>query len=160
MASELPSFSSDSDANFKEDDILLSESHIPCLIEVLVEASHKWEELGIAIGLPKHVISQCKHDRHIVALNNILHEWVTGNYKGTIPATFKKLKLKLASQIVGESRVAYKLKVEILTSQLPVSCPAKRQCVILIVILSHLRQNISEKCIPTREKFLGTPGLQ
>ena len=129
MASELPSFSSVSDAYFREEDILLSESHIPCLMEVLVEASHKWEELGIAIGLPRHVISQCKHDRQIVALNNILHEWVTGNYKGTIPATFKNLKLKLASQIVGESRVAHKLKAELLTFQLPVSFPAKRQCV-------------------------------
>ena len=129
MASELPSFSSDSDAYFGEDDILLSESHIPCLMEVLVEASHKWEELGIAIGLPRRVISQCKHDRHIVALNNILHEWVTGKYEGAIPATFKNLKQKLASQIVREDRLSHKLKVEILTSQLPVSCPAKRQCV-------------------------------
>ena len=89
MASELPSFSSDSDACFGEEDILLNESHIRCLMKVLVKASHKWEELGRAIGLPRHVISQCKHDRHIVALNNILHEWVTGNYEGTIPATFK-----------------------------------------------------------------------
>ena len=117
MATELPSFG--------EEDILLNESHILCLMEVLVVSSHKWEELGIAIGLPRHVISQCKHDRHIVALNNILHEWVTGNYKGTIPATFKNLKQKLASQIVGESCVAYKLKVELLTSQLPVSCPGQ-----------------------------------
>ena len=114
---------------FGEEDILLSESDILCLMEVLVEASHKWEELGIAIRLPRHVISQCKHDRYTVALYNILHEWVTGNYKGTIPATFKNLKQKLAGQIVGESRVAHKLKVEILTSQLPLSCPAKRQCV-------------------------------
>ena len=112
MASELQIFSSVSDAYFGEEDILISESHIPCLIEVLVEASHKWEELGIAIGLPRHVISQCKHDRHIVALNNILHEWVSGNNEGTIPATFKNLKLKLASQTVGEGRVAHKLKVE------------------------------------------------
>ena len=118
MASELPSFSSDSDASFGEGDI-------PFLMEVLVEASHKWEVLGIAIGLPRHVISQCKHDRHIVALNNILHEWVSGNYKGT-PATLKNLKQKLASQIVGEGRVAHKLKIEILTSE---CCPAKRQCV-------------------------------
>ena len=72
-------FSSVSDAYFREEDILISESHIPYLIEVLVEVSHKWEVLGIAIGLPRRVISQCKHDRHIVALNSILHEWVTGN---------------------------------------------------------------------------------
>ena len=129
MASELPNVSSDCDAYYGEEDILLSESHILCLMEVLVEVSHKWEELGIAIGLPRHVIGQCKHDRHIVALNNILHEWVSGNYKGTIPATSKNLMKKLASQIVGESRVAHKLKVEIPTSQLPVSCPAKQQCV-------------------------------
>ena len=128
MASEVPSFSSDSDAYFGEEDTLLIGSDIPCLMEVLVEASHKWEELGIAIGLPRHVISQCKHDRHIVALNNILHEWVTGNYKGKIPATFKNLKQKLASLIVGEGCVAHKLKVELLASQLPVSCPAKQQC--------------------------------
>ena len=129
MASELPSFSSDSDAYFGEEDTLLSESHIPCLMEVLVETSHKWEVLGIAIGLPRHVISQCKHDRHIVALNNILHEWVSGNYKGTIPATFKNLKQKLASRIVSEGRVAYELKIELPTSQFLVSCPSKQQCV-------------------------------
>ena len=62
MASEFPSFSSDSDVYFGEEDILLNESHIRCLMDVLVEASHKWEELGIAIGLPRHVISQCKDD--------------------------------------------------------------------------------------------------
>ena len=129
MASELPSFSSDSDAYLGEEDILLSKSHITCLMEVLVEASDKWEELGIAIGLPRHVIRQCKHDRHIVALYNILHEWVIGNYEGTISATLKNLKQKLAGPIVGEGSLSHKLKVEILTSQLPVSCPAKRQCV-------------------------------
>ena len=91
-----------------------------------MKVSDKWEELGIAVGLPRHVISQCKHYRHIVALKNILHEWVTGNYEGTIPATLKTLKQKLASQTVGEGRVAHKLKVELLTSQLPVSCPAKQ----------------------------------
>ena len=150
MTSELPSFSSDSDAYFGEEDILLSESHIPCLMEVLVEASHKWEELGIAIGLPRHVISQCKHDRHIVALNNILHEWVSGNYKGTIPSTFKNLKQKLACQIVGEGCVAHKLKIELLASQLPVSCPAKRQCVrphsdTISFVAEHLRNFYSKQ---------------
>ena len=150
MASELPSFSSDSDAYFGEEDILLSESHIPYLMEVLVEASHKWEELGIAIGLRRHVISQCKHDRHIVALNNILHEWVTGNYKGEIPATLKNLKQKLAGQIVGEGCVAHKLKVELLTSQLLVSCPAKQQCVkphsnTISFEVEHLRKMYSKQ---------------
>ena len=53
MASDLLIFSSVSDAYFGEEDILISESHIPCLIEVLVEVSHKWEVLGIAIGLPR-----------------------------------------------------------------------------------------------------------
>ena len=149
MASELPSFSSDSDAYFGEDDILLSESHIPCLMEVLVEASHKWDDLGIAIGLPRRVISQCKHERHTVALNNILHEWVTGNYKVTIPATLKNLKQKLAGQIVGEGRLSHKLKVEILTSQLPVSCPAKRQRVrthsdTISSVAEHLRKMYSK----------------
>ena len=129
MASELPSFSSDSDAYLGEEGTRLNESDICCLMEVLVEASHKWKRLGIALGLPRHVISQCKDDDNVVALKNILHEWVSGNYKGTIPATFKNLKQKLAGQIVGEGSLSHKLKVEILTSQLPLSCPAKRQCV-------------------------------
>ena len=41
----------------------------------------------------------------------------------------ENFKQRLGSQIVGEGRVAHKLKVKISTSQLPVSCPAKRQCV-------------------------------
>ena len=87
MASEFPSFSSDSDACFGEEDILLNESHIPFLMDVLVKANHKWEELGIAVDLPRHVISQCKDDDNIKALYNILHKWVQGSYKGAFPAT-------------------------------------------------------------------------
>ena len=130
MASSLLKGLSDTSVCFGEQpDVLLSETDILCLLDDLVEVSPKWERLGIALRLPGHVISQCKDDDNIKALYNILHKWVHGSYKGAFPATLGNLKQRLDSQIVGEGRVAHKLKVEILTSQLPVSCPAKQQCV-------------------------------
>ena len=129
MASELPSFSSDSDAYLGEEDTLLSESDIPCLMEVLVEASHKWKRLGIALRLPGHVISQCKDEDHIKALYNILHKWVQGSYKCAFPATLENLKQRLGSPIVGEGLVAHKLGIELQSDRTTVSYPAKRQCV-------------------------------
>ena len=130
MASSLLKGLSDTGVCFGEQtDVFLSENDILCLLDNLVEVSPKWERLGIALRLPGYVISQCKDDDNIKALYNILHKWVHGSYKGAFPATLENLKQRLGSQIVGEGRVADKLKVEILTSQLPVSCPAKRQCV-------------------------------
>ena len=130
MASSLLKGLSDTGVYFGEQpDVLLSETDILCLLDDLVEVSPKWERLGIALRLPGHVISQCKDDDNIKALYNILHKWVHGSYKGAFPATLENLKQRLGSEIVGEGRVAHELKVEILTSQLPVSCPAKRQCV-------------------------------
>ena len=128
MASSLLKGLSDTGVCFGEQpDVLLSVTDILCLLDNLVEVSPKWERLGIALRLPGHVISQCKDDDNIKALYNILHKWVHGSYKGAFPATLENLKQRLGSQIVGEGRVADKLKVEIPTSQLPVSCPAKRQ---------------------------------
>ena len=130
MAASLLKRLSDTGVCFGEQtDVLLSETDILCLLDDLVEVSAKWERLGIALRLPRHVISQCKDDDNIKALYNILHKWVQGSYKGAFPATLENLKQRLGSQIVGEGRVAHRLKVEITTSQLPVSCPAKRQCV-------------------------------
>ena len=97
------------------EDLLLSDDDIPRLLEALVEVSDKWEVLGIAVGLPKHVREQCRHDKHVVALGNILSEWVTGNYKSAVPATFQNLKQKLESEVVGEGRVAQNLDQRFLT---------------------------------------------
>ena len=130
MASSLLKGLSDTGVCFGEKpDVLLSVTDILCLLDNLVEVSPKWERLGIALRLPGYVISQCKDDDNIKALYNILHKWVHGSYKGAFPATLENLKQRLGSQIVGEGRVAHELKVEIPTSQLPLSCPAKRQCV-------------------------------
>ena len=130
MAASLLKGLSDTGVCFGEQpDVFLSENDILCLLDDLVEVSPKWEILGIALRLPGYVISQCKDDDNIKALYNILYKWVQGSYKGAFPATLENLKQRLGSQIVGEGRVADKLKVEISTSQLPVSCPAKRQCV-------------------------------
>ena len=41
---------------------VLVETDIPKLLETLVACSHKWEELGIALGLPSYVREQCRHD--------------------------------------------------------------------------------------------------
>ena len=47
------------------------------LVHNLAEYSHKWEELGIALGLPRSLIEECRHgSSNENRLYNIIHEWV------------------------------------------------------------------------------------
>ena len=125
----------------EQSDVFLSETDILCLLDDLVEVSLKWERLGIALRLPRHVISQCKDDDNIKALYNILHKWVQGSYKGAFPATLENLKQRLGSPIVGEGLVAHKLGIEHQSGQTTVSYPAKGQYVEhLIQIYSNQRE--------------------
>ena len=84
-------------------DISLSEVDVPILMDSLVEVSNKWEEIGIALGLPRHSISECKGSSNAVSLTNILVEWMLCKHKGI---TLNKLKLTLDSQLVGGSSLA------------------------------------------------------
>ena len=86
---------------------LLTEDHIPMLVELLVPGSHRWEELGIALGLPEHVRRECGNaSSNKLKLTRILQEWMTGKYKS---ATLASLKNALASETVGLYNVSENL---------------------------------------------------
>jgi len=84
----------------KADDI----SH---LVKCLAAVSHKWEEIGIALELDKSVREQCRNRKNIVALTNILTEWVQGNESKLV--TLAILKKALGGGIVGHGRLAQEL---------------------------------------------------
>ena len=89
----------------------LVEEDIPDLVELLVRGSHVWEEIGIALHLPKHKRSDCGEDKsNITRLSNILTTWILGDYDGARrPATLNSLRKALASETVGLGGIAQKL---------------------------------------------------
>ena len=101
-------------------DISLLEDDIADLMEILVGVSYKWEELGIALHLPKAVREECRSaSNNSLRLENILCKWLTGSYKRATPPTLKNLKQKLASELVGVVEVALSLEERFRESQKP-----------------------------------------
>ena len=89
-------------------------------MEILVDVSYKWEELGIALRLPKAVREECRSgSNNTLRLESILHRWLTGGYKKATPPTLKNLKQVLASKLVGVADVALSLEEKFRDSQKP-----------------------------------------
>ncbi len=84
-------------------DTIITEELIVPLLEALVRVNYKWEEIGTALHLPDHIIRQCEHKNHTLALKNILTEWV---HKNGLPSNLGNLQRALSSSIVGESSFA------------------------------------------------------
>ena len=87
----------------------LYESDISHLTEILVSGSYLWEEIGIALNLPKHKRSYGKGDSDVVRLSNILTAWILGGQDGTRPTTLGTLSSALGSETVGLGKLAKKL---------------------------------------------------
>ena len=88
----------------------LVEQDVPDLVEFLVSGSHFWEEIGIALHLPKYKRSDCGEVKSsITRLSNILTTWILGDYDGARPATLNSLRKALASETVGLGGIAQKL---------------------------------------------------
>ena len=81
---------------------------VHCLVEWLVEVSHKWERVGLALGLPEYKIEACRGNDNIVSLSKILTCWIRAG-----DSTLFKLKKALGSNTVGESQVAVMLEKEV-----------------------------------------------
>ena len=82
-------------------DACLSKKDVPRLVDEIVSGSHKWEEIGIALGLPENVTAECgKGGSDVIKLNNILTAWVRGSCE-TSKATLKTLRAVLGGGIVG-----------------------------------------------------------
>ncbi len=85
---------------------IITEDLIPELSGALVEMSDKWDELGIAVKLPRYVRKQCRHDSNVVALDNILSEWIE---RAKSPPTLRDLKEALMNPILCQNRLAQKV---------------------------------------------------
>ena len=82
-------------------DACLSEKDVPGLVDEIVSGSHKWEEIGIALGLPEHVRAECgKGGSDVIKLTSILTAWVRGKCEKARAATLKTLRAVLGGGIV------------------------------------------------------------
>ncbi len=103
---------------------ILKDTDVPHLVKCLTSMSHKWEELGIALGLPPNIREQCRSNRNILSLEKILSEWVAG--QGLQPVSLGQLVKALAGDIVGSGRLAGDLISEfnkVLAEEAPPSLP-------------------------------------
>ena len=92
----------------EDESIVLNLQDVPCLVEWLVEVSHKWEKVGLALNLPEYKREACRGNDNIISLSKILTCWICAG-----DSTLFKLKKALGSKTVGESRVALNLEKEV-----------------------------------------------
>ena len=93
-------------------DACLTEKDVPGLVDKIVSGSHKWEEIGVALGLPKYVRAECGlGGSDVIKLTNILTAWVCGSYKTAKAATLQTLKEVLGGGIVGMDCLSQTLSV-------------------------------------------------
>ena len=79
----------------------LTEKDVPYLVKLLVSGSHRWEGIGIALGVPEYVRDECScHRDNPSKLSHILTAWISGSYDGARPATVDVLREALSSELV------------------------------------------------------------
>ena len=89
-----------------EEDIVLTSGDVCLLTELLVEISHKWEEIAISLGLLEHDRAEFRRDSNKISLNKAVTCWISGDAASTL----KKLKEALNSKLVGADRIAQNLE--------------------------------------------------
>ena len=91
-------------------ELVFSEEDVSALTEKLAEFSSKWVNLSINFNLPKSVHKNIEQRMHMynneACLNEVLREWIVGNYKHTKPPTLHNLLETLRSNTVGLGRIA------------------------------------------------------
>ncbi len=91
-------------------DVFLTSRDIPLLVNLIVAGSHKWEEIGIALGLPEYVREECRSaGNNPLRLSKLLSAWISGKYKKAKSTTIYSLKTALDGDIVQMSDVSQKL---------------------------------------------------
>ena len=86
---------------------------VKLLLEILVGVSHKWERVGLALGLPKYKIEACRGNDNVISLSNILTCWICADDNTPAKTSLSRLKKALSGDIVGESRIALNLDKEV-----------------------------------------------
>ena len=85
----------------------LTDKDVPVLVEILTPVRHKWEEIAISLKLPPYMRDQWRKEKHVIALTNVLNEWIQGNGDDII--TLGKLRKVLAGSLVAHRVLADKL---------------------------------------------------
>ncbi len=88
------------------------------ILEVLSEASYKWENIAIALGLRTCQRKNIKGEDNIINLSNVLEVWLSGG--STKPPTINTLTQALNSQLVGQGRLAMELQKQFKVAKSPV----------------------------------------
>ena len=96
-----------------DETIVFGLQDVNLLLELLVEVSHKWERVGLALGLPKYKIEACRGNDNVISLSNILTCWICADDNIPAKTSLSRLKKALCGDIVGESRVALNLDKEV-----------------------------------------------
>ena len=87
------------------------EEDVRILSEVLTSGSHKWEELSVTIGIPEHIIEECRNARsNNLRLYKSLKEWVCGRHKKARHPTLSQLKQALSSPFVALPDLALEIE--------------------------------------------------
>ncbi len=93
-------------------DVLFTVQDVSDLAELIVAASHKWEEIGVALGVPEYVREECRSaGSNPLKLSKLLNAWITGKYKDAKSTTVTSLKTVLSSGLVQLPDVAQHLDV-------------------------------------------------
>ncbi len=96
-----------SDNSGSNGDRFISIKEVPFVAELIVAASHKWEEIGVALGVPEYVREECRSaGSNPLKLSKLLNAWITGKYKDAKNITVTSLKTVLSSGLVQLPDVA------------------------------------------------------
>ena len=98
------------------DEICVLEDDVPLLMESLVRISDKWQEIGIALGLPSHIRSDCRDRSNAVSLTNVLCEWIKGSQH---PEEINLKKLKDTLKMVGRRAAAKVMEKKFMEAKRP-----------------------------------------
>ncbi len=86
---------------------ILIENDIKNIMTILAPCAYMWEELGIALGLDKVVLEQCRAGTNLtVKLYNVLYEWIVKQHKQAFPPTIQNLEENLRGPLVNYSNIA------------------------------------------------------
>ncbi len=99
---------------------IFSAKDIPLLMEKLAPVAYKWNEIGIALSLPRNVMKECESKGNsILKLNEVICEWVMGNYEHALQPTLSNLNECLTGPLVGVHEISISAANAPLTRQSP-----------------------------------------
>ena len=81
------------------------------LMKTIAPCSYKWEEISIALGLPRNVREECRSgSSNAIRLYNVLYNWIVGCREHAVPVLLSNLKGALTGPLVESGSIAAKLE--------------------------------------------------